>query len=1009
MKTSKRILSALLAVVFTLVSFVAVPVFAEDAEAMTEAETSSLFSDVVAGSDVEEAVTVLNKLSVINGYNDGTFKPNNNVTRAEFTAMLLRTRGMGTLGSTSLENPPFPDVVDPSVSWAIGNIRTARDLKIVNGYDDGTFKPNNTVKYEEAVKMIVCALGYGEMGTEGAAWYTKYLQSAIQLKFVDGVGGQIGVPATRAVIALMLYNCLEVKLAENNEVTDKTILESDLKLTKRTGYVTATPEISLSSPDPNLRADEIKITATDENNVTETLTYKVDNVDEYADMLGARVTFYFKSDRNTGFKTLVMANLEKSVTVEVDAANIDASESDDSTLVYYKSADAKTSTKLKISDDSIVVYNGQLYGMTAEESTYEIFCDDMGEKAIPTLGSIKLLDKDGDKSYDIIFVDSYEAYIASSVTSSTYTVVDNNLRKGLTPNKVILDPTDVNETVKFVDASGNASSFSAIKTGSVVCVKKSNVENGGQPITTAVICNNTVSGTVKAVNSDDTIKIDSREYSYSKQAPWVNPMTDDLGNTATVVMTEPGMGDAGKFYLDLNGDIIGFDKTEVASNQQYGYIMTAKISTEEVFDETVILNIMNQSGTKKAFVCYDKTKINGSDFDSSEELLEALAETALPSDKVLETDEDETVYPLTGAEEGEEDEYAEKFFEKSAYAQLVKFSTKTVKGETVIDEIITMEAVEGGATVETDELHFLEEATVADSYTYDSTTKTLTCEDGAGKIYISSAIVMSIPEIRSETKEYKKMSLSGLVDEQNYKVEFYDVSTSKSAKVVLVYGGASSAGEVNANSPVFFVTEKEYTLDPNDSSVYRYHLTGFVGSTEADYWFSTETATENVLEDVEEGAVIRLGTDNDGYYTVKDEHVIFNVDGSARTGSYPKSESISNTVRYRIYWGSAVEYVEEDDRFVLAIGDLLTGDEAPEDIDEDDKTSIYLSNCKSAKIITIQLDEDGEISEMNTEIPASDNESIIAEMTFTGTGAADEVFIHQSSSTAVKLMVIVKR
>ena len=231
MKSTKRFIATLLAVMLVMTTMVSLPTYAA-------------FTDLSEEHNAYEAVTVLSKLGVINGYEENgsfNFKPDNNVTRAEFTAMLLRTRGMGTFGSMSLENPPFPDVVTPDVSWAIGNIRTAKELGIINGYDDGTFKPNNNVSYEEAVKMIVCALGYGEMGAEGAQWYSKYLMTATSLGFTEGAGGAIAIPATRATIANMLYNCLEVKLAENNAITDKTILENDLGLVKNVGYIDSNP------------------------------------------------------------------------------------------------------------------------------------------------------------------------------------------------------------------------------------------------------------------------------------------------------------------------------------------------------------------------------------------------------------------------------------------------------------------------------------------------------------------------------------------------------------------------------------------------------------------------------------------------------------------------------------------------------------------------------------------------------------------------------------------------
>ena len=242
------------------------------------------------------------------------------------------------------------------------------------------------------------------VAAEGSAWYAKYLAAANQLKFLDGAGGQIGVPATRETIAIMLYNCLEAKIAENNEITEKTILEADLGLTKNKGFIASNAEISLSSPDANLRTDEVQITAPDDRGNLETLTYKVDNTEEYADLLGAQITFYYSIDRNTNTRTLVMANVEKSVTVELDADQIEADESDDSVISYYESESSKRITKLSVADDSIVVYNGQLYGADAESSTYAVYCDEMGAAALPLIGSVKLLDRDADKKYDIIFL-----------------------------------------------------------------------------------------------------------------------------------------------------------------------------------------------------------------------------------------------------------------------------------------------------------------------------------------------------------------------------------------------------------------------------------------------------------------------------------------------------------------------------------------------------------------------------------------------------------------------------
>jgi len=975
----KRLLATLMLLVFVITSFAIMPV------------SAAAFSDLKAGGKTEEAVTVLNKLGVINGYeeNDGTytFKPNNNVTRAEFTAMLLRTRGMGGLGSTSLENPPFPDVTDPSVSWAIGNIRTARDMNIVNGYDDGSFKPNNTVLYEEAIKMIVCALGYGDMGVnaEGAAWYAKYLTAAAQLKFLDGAGGQIGVPATRETIAIMLYNCLEVKIAENNEITEKTILEADLGLVKNKGFIASNPEISLSAPDANLRADEVQITAPDEKGRPETLTYKVDNMEDYADLLGAQITFYYSDDRASGTKNLVMANIEKSVIVEVEADSIEADECTDSVVAYYESENSTRLTKLSIDPESIVVYNGQLYGVDAEESTYEIYCDEMGDAAIPLIGSMKFLDRNGDKKFDIVFVDSYEAYIVSSVTSSTKTIVDNELRKGV-ENKIVLDVDDTGKKVKIVDKDGKTVSFSTIKKGSVVCVMASNPLNGGEQIVTAVVCNDSISGSVKGVNSDGSIKIDGKTYKFSEFAPWINPIEG-----AEEVMSQPEMGDSGKFYLDINGNIIGYDKTETTSNMQYGYLMQVR-TKKEALETICVLNFITQSGSKTSYYAYEKTKVNGKVCSDYDELVAALEKTANPSGNSAYPDETDN----------------------NEVSQLVKFSTKSNKGQVVIDEIITVTDdthVDAGCEQEADKVFFYETIDASDSVTYNSTNKQLR---GSKNINIGSATIFKIPEDRSDVDKYKKMSLSDFRNGEKYNVEFYDVSATNSAKFVLVYGGAKNAGEVVAESPVMVITEIGLEEDPEGNGT-RYRLYGYVGASAVDYWGSTES--EGVLETLQEGDVVRLGTDDDGYYTVKEEHVLFSIAEGFRddaidftqeeeddnVGEYPKDvDGSSGNVAFKLLWGSV--YKIDDDLLMVHVGDILEGDESEDDIDE---YTLQRSWFKNAKIY--EFDTTGRSLEI-TEYDTAENADVIEGLTvYDGSSRPDEIFVHMTSNSKVATMIIVKR
>ena len=192
MKNVKRVLALALTLLMMVTT---IPAFAA-------------FPDVDSSASYETAVSSLNQLGIITGYEDGTFKPNNNVTRAEFTAMLMRAMGVGSVGTTSSANLPFSDVSDQNsdISWAIPNIDTAYSMGIINGYEDGTFRPNDNVLYEEAVKMIVCALGYGtDISVDVDPWYSGFVSQASRLGILVNAStlGSAGTAATRACIAQM--------------------------------------------------------------------------------------------------------------------------------------------------------------------------------------------------------------------------------------------------------------------------------------------------------------------------------------------------------------------------------------------------------------------------------------------------------------------------------------------------------------------------------------------------------------------------------------------------------------------------------------------------------------------------------------------------------------------------------------------------------------------------------------------------------------------------------------
>lgn len=108
--------------------------------------TENNFSDVASDAWYNTAVSTLSKAGIVSGYENGTFGPNNNITRAEFVTMAVRFLDTDVGGSKS-----FPDAIG---TWAESSIRKASAAGWINGYDDGLFHPNDNLTRAQAIIIV---------------------------------------------------------------------------------------------------------------------------------------------------------------------------------------------------------------------------------------------------------------------------------------------------------------------------------------------------------------------------------------------------------------------------------------------------------------------------------------------------------------------------------------------------------------------------------------------------------------------------------------------------------------------------------------------------------------------------------------------------------------------------------------------------------------------------------------------------------------------------------------
>ena len=194
----KRILTWLLAISM-LGSLLTVPA---GAAAVTK------FSDV-SDSYTATAVETLRLMGVLDGYGDGTFRPDTVLNRAQFCKMAVYAMdGSGELGRYSTVTI-FPDV-KPS-HWASAYINMAARKGIISGFADGKFKPGQTVTAGQAVTILMRGLGYKDEDM-GGVWPQSYMAEAQTnglLKSTGITSAYAGL--TRAQAARLFLNLFEAK------------------------------------------------------------------------------------------------------------------------------------------------------------------------------------------------------------------------------------------------------------------------------------------------------------------------------------------------------------------------------------------------------------------------------------------------------------------------------------------------------------------------------------------------------------------------------------------------------------------------------------------------------------------------------------------------------------------------------------------------------------------------------------------------------------------------------
>ena len=380
-----------------------------------------------------EAVNMLSALGVIDGYSDGSFKPDSTVTRAEMAKMIFVVWNGGKSDAKAYQtmDSAFADTKD---HWARGYINFCASNGIIAGKSATKFDPDTTVTGQEAAKMLLTVIGYDQTkaGLTGPNWKQNTMSYAGMCGLFDDVDASVENALPRQYAAQMIYNALDtnrVKWSTDSNAFDDVTSWNGHTFVKETvgekymGYKTITGilveanngegkgfTILPQNDDGSYTWDYTGSGSTLKNTWTES-KYTTD-LSQY---LGEEVKVAYDTDEYAKNKASVFGVYSTDENVVV-------------TTTTNKVKDAKETGKIKLNGDKYKVENDAKYFAGTLSSDLNLTGTSSAFSAIKyepqTANTIKFVDYDNNGKFDLAIEFPMAVAKVSSVTSSTLSLKD---------------------------------------------------------------------------------------------------------------------------------------------------------------------------------------------------------------------------------------------------------------------------------------------------------------------------------------------------------------------------------------------------------------------------------------------------------------------------------------------------------------------------------------------------------------------------------------------------------
>ncbi len=836
MKNLKKLISVIIAVIMLVSSFATV--------------AAADYADVESTNSYAKAIKVLSGLGIAQGDDEGNFNPQNDVKRSEMVAFVCRAMGEEDIATASSSNA-FTDVA--ANHWAAGYIAWGVNRGIINGMGDGTFAPDASVTYQDAVVMIMRALGYDRIAqrAENGGYPTGYLKLASQYGVLKDAGYDNAKAATREIIAQLIYNALTAPLVDvsyygvsveddryviyngKNGYDLRTLLTFSNDIIKVKATIDETPKANPTTCIDKAGNYSVKITVVDGYDYKEAAAKELFGVDgsgniinagyayvgetEAADLLGSTVEAYLVEDEALNdWKLLAVVADSKTVVEETITENLNTIVVDTTNNIvkYYADLQDRKMTEIDIVATPTVYYNGVVVSSSDLASVFTNLETLLKSHAdsITFMGA-----KNAD--YDKIFVTDYIYKVVKSVNA------DSKLIK--------LDPTgtvDLNAESRgdedfiygLYDANGKAMDIADIAEGdilNIVCPLDGTTKGNyfAADYLDIYVTNETVTGAVKEIKNGKYV-IDGEAY-------------------ATEGVT-PALGEEGTFYLSIDGKII---KKEASSSITKNFAYIAAIDSESSFGKTAYTVKLFTADGEATYKVADKVKfIDGTasavvykvEDNSQEKLLGDYAGVACSESCVgdhIDTCDFEAAgsvfYDLvyTADHDGDmEDDTLKTTFAESAASE---GDAAGVALENAQGRFITFKTDSNGAIIEIRRAggSTAELIAKAKNARYDADFEEFGGEDiGEAPLFVVPTTVAA--DGSSATIDLTKLTLgtfSALDEDETYNTSLYMVDGEKELSAVLMVDELNYASKT---APLAVVAAQGTRLDANENEVYSYTI-----------------------------------------------------------------------------------------------------------------------------------------------------------------------------------------